>query len=744
MLPDAEFASLLYICGVFVLIRWFYPKYNSKIRTLLGAPDIVETVVGETTQKLAAKTSIAALFRSRWFFVGFVLLCISFVALERLEPYYFVQDDVHRGEFPVMLFACRTLWRGHLPLYNPYMLMGSPLLNLGYTSLTYPPTYFAYAISRNLLHNEYAMLEVFAILHIVPGYFVTYLLARRLRCSAMPATLAALCYQLSGSVLMFGRSWHAFVSISLYLPLLTLCAYMLVSRPLTWRWSVTAGLAIGLFFQVGFSQIWFYGVSLFVILVPLFCFQQGKKLKTSLNALPSLLFGIGISLPLLFQQFNMTRGITRQNGYGSGIIKGVFAMFLPYPLVQADHPDFWGTVGRAKMGCFYFYGGLFAFMLLFHTVLLLSSKPNKKLWRQQPIFICAVTVFMFCATNTGLWWVLCQLPIVGKVNNYPFRLFPYFVFFAVLCGSQFMERILSVCKTSAYRSRWTYVFGVSGLTIMMYYVSLAPPSFNSLLYKPYPVLPQVLAQNMLPADSRQLQRAGSYTLRITPHESAGIALNCNISSNYQIPVFNGYDPILEGSSTFAAAKDKWNENPLATARAYGLRWHLDETFVTPLTTVGGQTVAIQPFAKSLTLVGGSGKVALRELPGVDPLAFVTANTSQRLPIDLHGEGMDIGLDGVKPGSYVTVNFLWYPNMYAWVDDVSVAVTADTWGRMQVTVPSAAKTLKIRYLPPWKFGIWLGILVGLGGVALCARLLRSNQNAVYSYEPNINSGVTLDG
>lgn len=716
MLFVAMLASLLYVSGAVALLRRVKPKYNKQIAALIVDSEAQETL----DPNLSSAPDIASsAVRSGWFAAGLIVLVIALIVLECLRPFYFAQDDVHRGELANMVFACRTLWLGHLPQYDPYVLMGTPLANLGYTSLTYPPTYLSYAIARYMLHNDYALADVFAFLHILCGYAATYILSRRLNIGSMPATLAALSFVLSGSILMVGRSTHTFITLALYLPLIMLSALTLVQQPLSWRSTLCASLPIVLFFQVGFSQIWIYAVALFCLLLPLFCMQEGRPLRASLKAIPALLIGIGFSAPLALQQFLITRNVTRTHGNGNGIIHGLFAMLLPYPLVKASHPDDFGSATRDKMGCLYFFGGLFAFLLIVHAVLLLSSRPTRALWRSQAIFICAAVIFTFAAANPGPWSLLVKIPVIGKINNYPFRLLPFFVLCAVLCGSRLLDRLLKLVTLPTLHKRWQVsVFSVS-VAVLLYFVQLAPPAFSTFDHAPYASMPTPIRQALLGTKSADRERAYSWTLWWTDLK-CDLALNWNMASIYELPVFNGYDPIIEGSPAYESARKRLAREPLAAARAYGLEWHLSAN-LDKARTIGYFEGQQPPFLDQLSIVASAGGVDVRRLANVDPLAFPLSDRTKNLPIAMHGEGLDVDVRSLMDGGSVIVNFLWYRDMKARVDGALVPCLSDSWGRMRVEVPAGASRLAIRYEPPWARGVLLGIVFVLLGIASAAAI-----------------------
>src|SRR5437879_2833671 len=243
-------------------------------------------IVGRETGRI---TSSAPAHGRYWPLLGFLVLVAALALLEGMQSYYFTQDDALVSELPGILVGCRGVWQGHWPNYNPYVFMGAPLLNLGLYSLTYPPTYLAYGIAREFLHDEYATLEVFAILHLLVGYVATYAVARRTGMGPLPATLASLSFVLSGSILIMGRSWHTFVTAAVWLPILVAGLARLREGPVGWRWVLGIGLALGLVFQVGFPQLAVYELGFFVVGVLGLAVMRLVPWRRSLIAVPAIL-----------------------------------------------------------------------------------------------------------------------------------------------------------------------------------------------------------------------------------------------------------------------------------------------------------------------------------------------------------------------------------------------------------------------------------------------------------------------
>ena len=88
-------------------------------------------------------------FENKLAWAGALVLALALAFLEWRQPFYFTQDDNYVQFLPNVLVALDGAFAGfRLPLLNPYQFAGAPSIELGYYSLSYPPTYFSYALAR--------------------------------------------------------------------------------------------------------------------------------------------------------------------------------------------------------------------------------------------------------------------------------------------------------------------------------------------------------------------------------------------------------------------------------------------------------------------------------------------------------------------------------------------------------------------------------------------------------------------
>lgn len=124
-----------------------------------------------------------------------LLTLMTAVALSALffDPLWrgggFVGGDVYSYYFPQKSFYADCLSRGELPLWNPLVAHGYPVLGESQTGVLYPPNVLAYS-----LLDVHAAYHVNHLLHYVMAFAFTVLFARRMGLSGLASGLAGVVY----------------------------------------------------------------------------------------------------------------------------------------------------------------------------------------------------------------------------------------------------------------------------------------------------------------------------------------------------------------------------------------------------------------------------------------------------------------------------------------------------------------------------------------------------------------------
>ncbi|MBY0522079.1 MAG: hypothetical protein K2R98_01695 [Gemmataceae bacterium] len=734
----AAYRPWLIVSGVFLAMAWLLcrraqrnPRLQQAIRRALGLEAVPDA-------ELVAQRSWP------WMLGGFLVMLVAFARLEGLESYYFMQDDNLVETHPMGSYGWQAIRSGYRPEWNPYQFSGAPVLSLGFFGLTYPVLWLSWAIAQYGLGDIHRTFDVFALLHMAAGYFLNYLLARRLGMTPALAMAGALSIVLSGCTLILGRSWvTAGTPWLVWLPLLMLSILWLQRRPVGWRWAALTGLTIGLWYQVGFTPMWLYGLAFYGLVLGLLLI--GKEVPW--NRVPWVgvagIHGLALSLPLLYVMLDVTGPIQRSGNYGNGVAQGTLTMMLPYPLATARHPNQWGSFHTESIGEFYYWGTLFPAAFFLAAMLLLvvrneGVRPGPNVW-----LIAGMVAFVLTLGHAGfLWTVLSKVPVFGPINNHPFRVMPELLFFGMLGGGLFLQRFSTAWPGGR---RWIQGLSVAVAALLLYHVQHCQASFYSYAERPYPPLPAAMRTLMDPEVSLDSALPPARVLSLVRERSAADgymkALKQCMPTVYRIPSIDGYNPLIESTPPMIDVREQLLKDPFRTCEALGVRWILmGEMLPEPSWPSGtynhdfGGTIARTRILKYPTSMTESMRAASKlrleldglevlELPPPDALAFWQSQPKRGLPLRWTPEQIEVATTE-PPGARdkLVVNVLWRKQWHAYAGEQQLPVEADPWHRMVVTVPPEASQVTLRFEPPWQRALFLGGLIE--GVAIGASIALS--------------------
>jgi hypothetical protein len=154
--------------------------------------------------------------------------------------------------YPWRVFAAEALKSGHLPLWNPYQLSGTPFAANSQSAPFYPGNFLFVLLPAT---RAFAYSAVF---HLTLAGWFTYLLARRLRCSEMAALFAGTAFAFSA----WQTAWlqlPSFLATSCYIPLALAHIHAIFNGPRV-KAAAKLTLTAGMMLLAGHLQIAFYGL----------------------------------------------------------------------------------------------------------------------------------------------------------------------------------------------------------------------------------------------------------------------------------------------------------------------------------------------------------------------------------------------------------------------------------------------------------------------------------------------------
>ncbi len=663
--------------------------------------------------------------KKAWFFAGLAAVMAALAFLELRQPYYFTRDDNFAGNLPVILQGCRVLLGGHLLDWSPYQFLGAPVAATGGYTLTYPPTFLSYLFARYALGNELLTIEVFCILHLTAGYCAAWALLRRIRVDPAPASAGSLAFVLSGYSLIAGRSWFTMTAACFWTPLLFLSAVSLCEKRAGWKWIFGTGCILGFFYHAGHPQMWLYAVLFFLFYIAVLALSGKIPFFNAANVIPAFLFGAAVIMPLLIPQISIINDVIRVPRSGGTGLPGLAALFLPWPLAHAPHPESgWGTAfDRVHMTPLFYSGTVFAVVWLAGLVSLPAAFMKKKrilakefaadnIWS-----MCALIAFLMLAGKPGALWILqSKLPLLNRFTM-SFKFIHFFNFFSILAGGTAMMRWL---HSRPFKIPGILAFLSIGVyALIFYHTGTAAASFYTYADRPVSRLPSQITKIM---NTSLKGRVLSLCSTRSPRAGYVYSFRHNFPSYFNVCSFGGYDPFIGNTPYFSTAAGFLAVSPLEAARAYGVQWvvvqestHADDV-MPPLT----KTLKDAFLSKGAPRLASHGLIFV-ELDDFRPLVYETSHPRRGLPFSIRHDGLEIDVRRLMTtGGSVVINTLWSPGAKVVKGRGRLYCRPDRWGRVLVDVPPRTRAITFSYCPPWKKGFIAGALCLAG--AVCSVLM----------------------
>ena len=704
--------------GLFALmlaVRWMLarPRWERWLRIALG--DALDE--SQPDPPVSRRSELA------WLSLGLAVLVLVLVRIHSEDPYWFTQDDNRVQFLPDILFACRSLFSGQIPTFNPHQFLGFPLIDPGRYPFTYPLTYACYAFARWPLGNECLTLEVWAALHLFLGFLATYLLARVAGQRPALACSVALSFVLCGFFFILGRAWPGASALALWLPL-TLLPLELMRRG--WRGStLLLAAAIGFSYHIAHVQFWAYTLILVGSgLAILWCSPRTDR-EQVLWAVPAGLLGLALALPVLWLQVGYSAQLQRAGIASWGILPHCVRLVLPDWIAGLFQPATrWGHM--LYSGTWLAGAGLLGLALLAGTVAVAGGwrrHLERNLWAA-----LAVPALLLALGRDGpLWMPLSCLPGFSMLNH-PVKLIGHVVLCLVVAGGVSIERLL---RQFPQRRAGERILFVAVVAMLLVHASPSLPALREWrVPMPYPGLQPLLgsgrATGLVDGSARILPVAEAWN----GEDDNLWALSFSLPSHYGLFSVDGYDPLIWASPENRRAIRCLIADPVAAARAYGVRWCLQRKSYRPpsvlrdladaddmTTSKLDSPLLIEHIQRAGTLKAELPQVRVWELSTPDSLAFPAGHPDRSLPIRFRGDGGTVDVSTLGGGARVVVNVLMRPRIFTWVDGRPATAASDEWGRVVVDVPAGSTTLELRYCPAWESSLLLAVGLASLGLAL---------------------------
>ncbi len=279
-------------------------------------------------------------------------------AAEHLPQWNVLQWDGLAEFYPWRLHAARSMAAGRIPLWNPYVMCGTPFLANSQSAPLYP-LHLLYYLPLGL--PTAVRMGWVAWLHLSLAGGFGFLLARELEARPSAAVLAGAAYELSG----FAAAWlelPSFLSVACWIPLLLLLIGRAV-RSGSFRTAAAAGGVTGLMLLAGHLQIAFYGLLAAAAwwLWETIALQRagGRQALVRSVGIGCVLLGVGMALaaPQMLPSVELSRVSHRVGKPSFAGYTGYLGLALPWQnWVTLLVPDYYGLPGRSDFWGFWKYG----------------------------------------------------------------------------------------------------------------------------------------------------------------------------------------------------------------------------------------------------------------------------------------------------------------------------------------------------------------------------------------------------
>ena len=146
---------------------------------------------------------------------------------------------------------------GKIPLWNPHILAGQPLVANAQPALYYPINWLLFWLDPGLVAAIRSMFNLF-----VAGFF-TFLFSRCLHISKEGALLTAVAFAFSGTLIV-GPS-HAYANVLVWLPFIMWAGEMMLRQSRIYLWGLVVAIGIGLSILGGHPESTFHNLLLFAL-----------------------------------------------------------------------------------------------------------------------------------------------------------------------------------------------------------------------------------------------------------------------------------------------------------------------------------------------------------------------------------------------------------------------------------------------------------------------------------------------
>lgn len=362
-----------------------------------------------------------------------------------LNSYPVVFGDNLYMNFPLKLLAFDLIKQGTLPLWNPYVFSGYPLLASMQAGIFYPPNWLFLILPPAIAFNINLLIPYFM------GSLGMFFYCKQLNKSSFASLFAAITFIFSSFMIFKMENIPLIQEVSL-IPFILI----LLEKARTTRLNIFTLLAGGLFglsLLAGHPQISFYTGLIIVIYQSYFYFANrtsNDRINYVTNGIVVLLSGLLLSAIQLIPtiQLALLSGRTELSfadySFGSWPPVGIFSLLFPYIAGGSFNNGLYsdGLFNQFdSIGNFCCYAGILP--LLFMIFAIIKNKDNHylRVW----LIIAIVGILLALGSYQPLHYILYKIPVFNFFR-YPARYMLLFNIGICVISSFGINEVLNIEK----------------------------------------------------------------------------------------------------------------------------------------------------------------------------------------------------------------------------------------------------------------------------------------------------------
>ncbi|MFZ5932585.1 MAG: YfhO family protein [Patescibacteria group bacterium] len=387
-----------------------------------------------------------------------------------------VTSDVVSFFYPMQITAIEMLKKGEIPLWNPYILAGTPLL-ANFQSAPFSPTNIFYFIFDKV--SAWSLQIIMQ--HFLAALF-TFFLLRHWKASRLGSVVGGIVFAFSGFNLIWSQ-WNGHALVAAFIPLLVL---------LTDRWLLFGKILDGLAVSVSFALLLFSGypqlaIYLFIALALVWAIRvkEAKRLipKTLLLGI-FLLLGVGLAGAQILpgqELLSLSQRQVEPHPFDWAFLpwSKVITFFAPDYFGNHATKNYWGPQDYTSNTGFV---GVVAFSLAFTSILLIRKK------REVLFGFVLLVVSLFMSLPTPIPIFLWKSGFLGFNAASAHRILVLFnLAVALLAGfgvDIFLKKKVGLTKSVFIPG--VVLFGFLGFSLYLYYLTKTAPARELFIHSQIP------------------------------------------------------------------------------------------------------------------------------------------------------------------------------------------------------------------------------------------------------------------